>query len=151
MISHTAKITIVGLGLLGGSYAKGFFQAGYPVYGIDIDENAVEYARKMHWVKDASTDPAFCEGSDIIISALYPHTFIQWVKENQAYFKPGTVLTDVTGMKLPSCPQWLLEIPDYNLEESEPQQAPARKLIINGQFIIRREEADYDIYGQRVN
>ncbi|MBQ2310145.1 MAG: prephenate dehydrogenase [Erysipelotrichales bacterium] len=99
MISHTAKITIVGLGLLGGSYAKGFFQAGYPVYGIDIDENAVEYARKMHWVKDASTDPAFCEGSDIIISALYPHTFIQWVKENQAYFKPGTVLTDVTGIK----------------------------------------------------
>ena len=60
------------------------------------------------------------------------------------------VLTDVRGVTLPSCPQWLLEIPDYNLEEEEPSKAPARKMIINGQFIIRREEADYDIYGQRV-
>ncbi|MCH4208335.1 MAG: prephenate dehydrogenase [Solobacterium sp.] len=99
MISRGAKITIVGLGLLGGSYAKGFYQAGYTVNGIDIDEEAVAYAKRMHWIQEGSTDPSLVEGSDIIISALYPRVFETWVKENQQYFKPGCILTDVTGIK----------------------------------------------------
>ena len=57
------------------------------------------------------------------------------------------VLTDNNGMTLPSCTQTLLEIPDYNLEDTAP--APARKLIINHQFIIRKGDVDYNIYGQR--
>ena len=99
MISTGSKITIVGLGLLGGSYAKGLHDAGYTVYGIDIDPKAIDYALAMNWIKDGSGDPSLCEGSDIIISALYPRTFIRWVKDNQKYFKPGSILTDVTGIK----------------------------------------------------
>ncbi len=100
MISKMAKITIVGLGLLGGSYAKGFFNAGYHnVYGIDIDPGAIAFGKKYNWIKDGGSDPAIVQNSDIVISALYPHTFVEWVKENQHYLKPGTVLTDVTGIK----------------------------------------------------
>ena len=100
MISKMAKITIVGLGLLGGSYAKGFFNAGYHnVYGIDIDQEAIAFGKKYNWIKDGGSDPTLASDSDIVISALYPHTFVQWVKENQHLFKPGTVLTDVTGVK----------------------------------------------------
>jgi len=99
MISRGAKITIVGLGLLGGSYAKGFYQAGYQVYGIDIDPEAVAYAEKMHWIRQGSTDPSLAEGSDIVISALYPHVFESWIQENQHYLKPDSILTDVTGIK----------------------------------------------------
>ncbi|MBQ1877892.1 MAG: prephenate dehydrogenase [Erysipelotrichaceae bacterium] len=99
MISKASKITVVGLGLLGGSYAKGLYNAGYKVTGIDIDESAIEYGKKMHWIVDGGSDPALCQDSDIIISALYPATFISWVRENQHYFKPGSILTDVTGIK----------------------------------------------------
>lgn len=99
MISRSAKITVVGLGVLGGSYIKGFYQAGYSVYGIDVDPSAVAYAVKMHWIKEGSTDASLVQDSDIVISALYPHVFESWVKENQHYFKPGTLLTDVTGIK----------------------------------------------------
>ena len=99
MISRSSKITIVGLGLLGGSYAKGFFNAGYRVKGIDIDQDTLAYARKMNWIIEGSDDPSIVADSDIIISALYPKTFYQWVKDNQHYFKSGALLTDVTGIK----------------------------------------------------
>ena len=45
MITKETKITIVGLGLLGGSYAQGLSNAGYTVYGIDIDPDAVMQAK----------------------------------------------------------------------------------------------------------
>ena len=100
MISRSAKITIVGLGLLGGSYAKGFFNAGYRnVYGIDIDEEAIAFAKKYGWIKEGGDDVNLVKDSDIIISALYPTTFISWVKENQHLFKKDCILTDVTGIK----------------------------------------------------
>ena len=90
------------------------------------------------------------DGNDQIVggdvSVLYLGQNITFENGDSVY----VVLTDVRGVTLPSCPQWLREIPDYNLEEEGPSQAPARKMLINGQFIIRRDDADYDIYGQRV-
>ena len=35
----------------------------------------------------------------MVIFALYPHIFIDWIGENQQYFKSGAILTDVTGVK----------------------------------------------------
>ncbi|MBR0473761.1 MAG: prephenate dehydrogenase [Erysipelotrichaceae bacterium] len=99
MISRASKITIIGLGLLGGSYAKGFFNAGYKVTGIDINPDTIEYAKRMHWITEGGSDPSLAEGSDIVISALYPMTFVNWIKENQHYLKPGSILSDVTGIK----------------------------------------------------
>ena len=51
MLDKNLQITIVGLGLLGGSYAQGFYEAGYTVNGIDTDENAVQYALQQGWIK----------------------------------------------------------------------------------------------------
>ena len=99
MISRAAKITIIGLGLLGGSYAKGFFNAGYRVTGIDIDPGTIEYAKKMHWISEGGSDPELVRDSDIVISALYPVTFVEWIRQNQHLLKPGSILTDVTGIK----------------------------------------------------
>ena len=58
------------------------------------------------------------------------------------------MLTDKDGLVLPSCEQILTDIPDFNPEEEE--AAPARKMIINRQFVIKKGEDMYDIYGQRV-
>lgn len=100
MIASDTRIAIVGLGLLGGSYAKGFSNAGFEnLVGIDIDDNATNLAKESHLIKEGGSDPSLVRDCDIIISCLYPHVFIDWVKENQKYFKPGALLTDVTGVK----------------------------------------------------
>ena len=57
-------------------------------------------------------------------------------------------LTDKKGVTIPSCSQTILTVPDYNKPETE--NAPARKMIINNQFVILKGESTYDIYGQKV-
>lgn len=53
MINENTRIGVVGLGLLGGSYIKGLKKAGYEnLVGIDIDTEAVEYAKYSGWIKD---------------------------------------------------------------------------------------------------
>ena len=38
------NVVIVGLGIIGGSYAKGLLKKGYNVYGVDKDLSTIEYA-----------------------------------------------------------------------------------------------------------
>ncbi len=100
MISKSKKIAIVGLGLLGGSYAKGLAKANYQIVGIDIDNDAVEFGKKMKWISEGGSDAALVSEADIVIFALYPDTFINWIKDNQKYFKSGAIVSDVTGVKV---------------------------------------------------
>jgi len=68
-------------------------------------------------------------------------------------FKEGDIvfvmLTDKNGMTLPSCPQILSDI-DPDMDNDALNQVPARKMLINSQFVIRKGDTDYDIYGQKV-
>ena len=99
MLNSNKKIAIIGLGLLGGSYAKGLHDAGLQVTGIDIDPSAVAYAKQMGWIEEGGDDPSLIADCDIVISALYPRTFVEWVHRNQKCFKSGALLSDVTGVK----------------------------------------------------
>jgi len=47
----------------------------------------------------ARIEPELIGDADIVVFALYPHVFIDWIRENQQYFKSGAVITDVTGVK----------------------------------------------------
>lgn len=95
------NILIVGLGLLGGSYAKGLKKLGFPVSAITKEQSSIDYALQNGIIDYGTTEiePQLIEKADLVIFALYPHIFIDWVKENQKYFKSGAVLTDVTGVK----------------------------------------------------
>jgi prephenate dehydrogenase len=44
-------------------------------------------------------DPKLIGEAELIIFALYPTVFIEWIEKNQALFSPGTLITDVTGVK----------------------------------------------------
>ena len=95
------NILIVGLGLLGGSYAKGLKKLGFYVSAITKDQESVDYALE-HGIIDYGTteiEPDVIGKADIVIFSLYPHIFTDWVEKNQLYFKSGAVLTDVTGVK----------------------------------------------------
>ncbi len=101
ILDKDQKILIVGLGLIGGSYAKGLTKKGYDVSAIDINKTAIDYALKNGIIARGAdfADPALVGEADIVIFALYPHVFVQWIKDNQQLFKSGAIITDVTGVK----------------------------------------------------
>ncbi len=101
LINKNKNILIVGLGLIGGSYAKALHKTGFAVNAIDNKESSIEYALKEGFIdKGASTpDPELIGAADIIVFALYPRLFRQWIEEYQHLIKPGTYITDVTGVK----------------------------------------------------
>lgn len=95
------RILIVGLGLIGGSYARALKNKGYYVSAIDSNEGSVIYAKDHGVIDEGYSYPdADAVGSaDIVVFALYPKVFRSWISENQHMFRPGTVITDVTGVK----------------------------------------------------
>ena len=92
---------IVGLGLLGGSYAKGLKDIGFSVSAVTKNQEDIDYAVKNKIIDKGTTkiDPEIIGEADVVVFALYPHTFVRWIKDNQQYFKIGALLTDVTGVK----------------------------------------------------
>lgn len=100
-LNQKKNILIVGLGLMGGSYAIALKKKGYHIECITRSQSSIDYALSEGIIDYGTTeiDPEVIGRADVIVFALYPHIFINWIVENQKYFKPGTVLTDVTGVK----------------------------------------------------
>jgi len=100
-LDKSKKILIVGLGLLGGSYAQSLTRQGYYVTAITRKQSTIDYALEHNLItKGASfVDPELVAEADMIIFALYPHIFVDWIKEHGHLITPKTVITDVTGVK----------------------------------------------------
>lgn len=100
-LDKNLKILIVGLGLIGGSYAMGLHSQGYAVSAIDTNEDSIAFALENGLIDKGSTevDPQLVGEADIVVFALYPHVFKEWIEKNQHLFKSGAVITDVTGVK----------------------------------------------------
>lgn len=100
-VNKNTKFLIIGLGLLGGSYARGLTGKGYYVEAITKNQKDVEYALDHDIVKKATTDvdEKMIRQADVIIFALYPTTFVEWIDTYGDMLKPGTLITDVTGVK----------------------------------------------------
>lgn len=96
-----SKVLIVGLGLLGGSYAKALTKKGIRVTAIDVRAESIDYALAHGIIQAGShtVDPDLIQEADVIVFALYPQVFVDWIRENQSLFRPGTLITDVTGVK----------------------------------------------------
>ena len=101
IVDVNKKILIVGLGLLGGSYARGLKRFGFHISAITLDQSSIDYALSEGIVDEGSTqvDPRLVGEADIVIFALYPHVFLDWIREHQGLFKSGALITDVTGVK----------------------------------------------------
>ena len=99
MIKKDTIFGVVGLGVLGGSYCQALSKQGFYCIGIDIDPYSIFYAKENGWIKEGSTDPSLVKKADIVVAALYPHVFEEWLIENGKFLKSGCLLTDVTGVK----------------------------------------------------
>lgn len=98
------KITIIGLGIIGGSYAKGLSMKGHEIYGVDIDIDTINFALENGYIKKGDVTPdEFIPISDMVIIGLYPDAIIPFIKEYQHLFTNGQIVTDVCGVKTPIC------------------------------------------------
>jgi prephenate dehydrogenase len=101
IVDVSKKILIVGLGLLGGSYAKVLKRFGFHISAITLEQSSIDYALREHMIDEGSTEPdaRLIGEADLVIFALYPHVFVEWIEKNQGLLKSGALMTDVTGIK----------------------------------------------------
>ncbi len=94
------KIGIVGLGLIGGTYAKSLKPYGYEIHGMDINENTINYALENNIIDYGTTNPKQClKQLDVVFVCLYPNDTIKFIQKNINYFKRNAIISDVVGIK----------------------------------------------------
>lgn len=112
------KITIVGLGLMGGSIAKSLKKANIShVYGLDIDKSVLTSALKDTVIKAGYTQASdILPTTDFLIICLYPKAAIKFLEENHTLMKSGSVVCDICGVKslvVDNIPQQMLKKVDF--------------------------------------
>ena len=92
---------IVGLGLIGGSYAKALRgQKVQKILGLDTNPIVTLMAKDEGYITDNIDEcPERLKEADVIVCAMYPGAFVPFVKEHVKDFKPDVLLTDVMGIK----------------------------------------------------
>lgn len=94
-------IAVIGLGLIGGSMAlalKGF--EDFEIVGVDVSEPTLRFAAE-HGVGDRVTADAgeVVPQADVTILCLHPRGITRFIEEYKNQFKPGSLVTDVCGIK----------------------------------------------------
>ena len=100
-LTPETNVLIVGLGVIGGGYARALSKKGFAVRCITKKAEDIEYAKQNQMIVEGTTevDPTLVGNADLVVFALYPHVFVEWIREYQHLFKPGALITDVTGVK----------------------------------------------------
>ena len=94
------RILIVGLGLMGGAYAYRLREKGHHVYGVDLNKDAVIYAKDNGFIEEGDISPdKFIKDSDVIVLALYPTLILDFLKKYNSLFNDNQVITDICGVK----------------------------------------------------
>jgi prephenate dehydrogenase len=92
-------IGIVGLGVIGGSFAKAIkkFDSEIKVIGIDKNEEVAQKAVSEEVID--SFDVAELKSCELIVICLYPQNTIDYIRENINNFRENVALMDVCGCK----------------------------------------------------
>ncbi len=100
-LNRNTEILIVGLGVIGGGYARALTRQGYRVSCITREQKDIDYAVAHGIIHSGYTEPRpeILAAAELVVLALYPHTAVEWMRENQNFLRPGTLVTDVTGVK----------------------------------------------------
>ena len=101
MLDKTKRYLVVGLGLLGGKYAQVLSQKGYRVTGITHSQSTLDYALEHAYICEGRNEnfDNLVQNADYIIFGLYPTVLLEWVKQYGHLVRPGTLVTDVSGVK----------------------------------------------------
>ena len=92
------KVGIVGLGLIGGSFAKAYHAAGHTVAALDVNETIFAFAKLDGAVNEELTDQVIPE-CDLILVCTYPEAAVRFMEEKGPVFGPKPVVIDCCGTK----------------------------------------------------
>ena len=95
-------VGIVGLGLIGGSFAKAYSQEGHTVLALDVDRSALDFAIVSGAVSGELTadNAARC---DLVLIAVTPEAGCRVLEAFAAHFGRKTVVIDCCGTKRRIC------------------------------------------------
>ena len=95
-------VGIVGLGLIGGSFAKAYHQAGHRVLALEKDPFVLDFAILSGAVQGALT-PEEIPQCDLILVAVYPAAAVEFFRENADRFGDKPLVMDCCGVKREVC------------------------------------------------
>jgi prephenate dehydrogenase len=95
-------VGIVGLGLIGGSMARAYKDAGHTVYAADIDVPILEMSQ-LAGVTDGVLDETTIGRCELILIAIPPQECVEWLRDNAAFVGKGQLVLDLSGVKREVC------------------------------------------------
>lgn len=129
-------ITVVGLGVIGGSFIKSLKGLGHEVYGVDLDQATLDKAKAEGYIVEGFKDGReIIKKTDLTIICLYPSLVLDFIKNHR--FKPGSIINDATGIKA------------YFLDEAY-KIIPDDVELISGHPMAGREKKGYDYASKEV-
>ncbi len=94
------NIAIIGLGLMGASFAKKLTHLNYNVYGIDVHQQSIDTAKELKIIKNGSTNPSdVISKCDTFLFCLYPTKILPWIEVYQDEIPENSLLMDISGVK----------------------------------------------------
>lgn len=95
-------VGIVGLGLIGGSFAKAYHASGERVLAQDIDRDVLSFAVISSAVDEELIDETMAE-CDLILLAVCPAAAVEWLQKNAPKIASHTIVIDCCGTKRTVC------------------------------------------------
>lgn len=90
-------VGILGLGLIGGSFAKAYHEAGWHVLAFDTDPDAMGAARVS--TIDGVLDESTVASCDLVLLAVYPAACVAWLEANADRLTGDPLVIDAAGVK----------------------------------------------------
>lgn len=95
-------VGIVGLGLIGGSLAKAYHEAGHRVLAYDLDSSVTAFSQ-MAGVTDAPLNEENISQCELLLLAVYPQAAIDYLQAHAALLPETAVVVDCCGTKREVC------------------------------------------------
>ncbi|MDR2941107.1 MAG: prephenate dehydrogenase [Treponema sp.] len=96
------NVGVAGLGLIGGSLAKAYHSGGNFVYGFDIDESILSFA-KLSGAIDGVLDASSVKLCDILLVAVNPKDAVEYIENAAPDIAKHTLVIDCCGIKRHIC------------------------------------------------
>ncbi|SMO44470.1 prephenate dehydrogenase/prephenate dehydrogenase [Balnearium lithotrophicum] len=145
------EICIVGLGLIGGSFALNLKLKGFPgkITAVDINPEAVEKGIELKIIDKGSLKYSIVSSADLVVIATPVGVYKNVIENLKPYIKEGTVVTDlgsVKGKLVYTCEELLKGVapfvgghPIAGTEKSGVENA-VENLFVNAKFVVTPTE-----------
>lgn len=95
------SVAVVGLGLMGGSFAKAFRRLGVEqIIGIEQNPEVLVEAQRQEVIDIPLEQPdASLRQADVVVLCIYPDAMVDYVQKMLPYLKKNVLITDISGIK----------------------------------------------------